>query len=114
MSSPIFDYQALCERVAGRLDVVEDLIQMLRSSFPSDRQQLLERLDADDSRGARDVAHRIKGQLQTLGINRAADQARCIEYLARDGHLDRARTALADLDREFREFEESERVRAAG
>lgn len=106
MSKSVFDYQGLCERVAGRLDVVDELLQLLHETFPGDRQHLLERLHAADAVGAREVAHRVKGQLQTLGLNNAAEQARHIELLARDGRLDDALAALAELDREFQRFKD--------
>jgi HPt (histidine-containing phosphotransfer) domain-containing protein len=105
MSKSVFDYQGLCERVAGRVDVIDELLQLLRSSFPNDRQQLIDRLQSADSAGARDVAHRLKGQLQTLGLKRAAEQAQAIEHLSRDGQVQQALAAVADLEREFQRFE---------
>ncbi|MBL8851438.1 MAG: Hpt domain-containing protein [Planctomycetaceae bacterium] len=108
MSKSIFDYQGLCERVAGRVDMVEELLGMLRASYPVDRQQLLEKLHAADARSARDIAHRVKGQLQTLGLKCAAERASQLERLSRDGQLEQALAALADLDSEFRRFEELE------
>jgi HPt (histidine-containing phosphotransfer) domain-containing protein len=108
MSSSVFDYQGLCERVAGRVDMVEELLDMLRASFPLDRQQLQERLHAADARSARDIAHRVKGQLQTLGLKSAAEQASQLERLSCEGRLEQALAALADLDEEFRRFEDLE------
>lgn len=107
MSKSVFDIDGLCDRIAGRLDLVDELIQMLLAQYPQDRERLVDRLQADDAPGAREVAHRVKGQLQTLGINRAAEQARQIEYLARDGRIDLALAAVWDLDREIRQFEET-------
>jgi HPt (histidine-containing phosphotransfer) domain-containing protein len=107
MSGSVFDLKGLCDRVAGRLDLVEELIRMLLNQYPQDRERLVESLQAADAASAREVAHRVKGQLQTLGVNRAAEQARQIEYLSRDGRLDLALAAVADLDREIRRFEET-------
>lgn len=113
MSGSVFDLQGLCDRIAGRIDLVDELIQMLLAQYPQDREQLVDLLQRDDAAGAREVAHRVKGQLQTLGVNRAAEQARQIEYLARDGKSQLALTAVADLDREIRRFEETVARRGA-
>jgi HPt (histidine-containing phosphotransfer) domain-containing protein len=107
MSGSVFDLKGLCDRVAGRVDLVAELIQMLLAQYPLDRERLVDLLHADDAAGAREVAHRVKGQLQTLGVNRAAEQARQIECLARDGRVELALAAVCDLDREIRRFEET-------
>jgi HPt (histidine-containing phosphotransfer) domain-containing protein len=107
MSKSVFDLEGLCDRIAGRLDLVDELIQMLLAQYPQDRERLVERLQADDGPGAREIAHRIKGQLQTLGVNRAAEQARQIEYLSRDGKIDLALATVWELDGEIRRFEET-------
>lgn len=113
MSKSVFDFEGLCDRVAGRIDIVDELIQLLHASFPNDRRQLVELLEANDAAAAREVAHRVKGQLQTLGLARAAEQARSIEHLARDGRVADALAAIADLDVEFQRFEDNERSRVA-
>lgn len=114
MSDSIFDLKALCERVAGRVDIIDELLQMLRATFPVDREALIGRLQAGDSEGAREIAHRLKGQFQTLGLRRAAEQALRIEQLAREGMLNLAITAVDDLDREFLRFESLRDSRSAG
>lgn len=111
MSGSVFDLQGLCDRVAGRVDLVDELIQMLLTQYPQDRNQLVDLLRSDDAAGAREIAHRMKGQLQTLGVNRAAEQARQIECLARDGQTGFALAAVADLDREIGRFKETVAVR---
>jgi len=111
MSGSVFDLQGLCDRVAGRLDLVDELVQMLLTQYPRDRNQLVDLLERGNASGAREVAHRVKGQLQTLGVNRAAEQARQIEYLSRDGRVDLALAAVGDLDREIRRFEETAAAR---
>lgn len=107
MSKSVFDLEGLCERIAGRLDLVDELIQMLLTQYPQDRERLVDRLQADDGPGAREVAHRVKGQLQTLGVNRAAERARQIEYLARDGKIDLALAVIWELDDEIRRFQDT-------
>src|SRR5262249_33124859 len=97
----------LCDRIAGRLDLVDELIGMLLAQYPQDRERLIDRLSDDDAPGARDVAHRMKGQFQTLGVNRAAERARQVEYLCRDGQIDVALATVWELDGEIRKFEET-------
>jgi len=107
MSKSVFDLDGLCDRIAGRLDLVDELIAMLLAQYPQDREKLIDRLQEDDAAGARDVAHRMKGQFQTLGVNRAAERARQVEYLCRDGQIDVALATVWELDGEIRKFEET-------
>lgn len=104
MVTPVFDYAGLCERVAGRTDVVDELVQMLLASYPEQRRELEEHVRSGDAPGLREAAHRLKGQLRTLGVNRVAEEAQRIELLARDGRLDDARALLDALDSEMRRF----------
>jgi HPt (histidine-containing phosphotransfer) domain-containing protein len=54
----------------------------------------------------REVAHRLKGQLQTLGVDRAAEEALLIEEMGRREDLTRATVALQALDAQMQCFAE--------
>lgn len=107
MSAAVFDYAGLCDRVAGRVDLVETLIDMLLSSYPTERRGIGERAADRDAAGVRELAHRLKGQLQTLGVDRAAGEALRLELMGKDGCLNDVENALAALDREMDCFAET-------
>jgi HPt (histidine-containing phosphotransfer) domain-containing protein len=105
MSAQVFDYAGLCERVDGRADVIDMLIDLLLSTYPADRAGLQHLVAGGDAGGLRELAHRMKGQLQTLGVDRAAAVALRLEQMGRAAELSQAPAALADLDREMDRFQ---------
>ena len=105
MSAQVFDYTALCERVDGRVDVIDMLIDLLLSTYPADRDGLQQLVDRGDAAGLRELAHRLKGQLQTLGVDCAAAVALRLELMGRAGDLAEAGCALQDLDHEMDRFQ---------
>jgi HPt (histidine-containing phosphotransfer) domain-containing protein len=87
---PILDpspLQDLLDIGAG-LDVVHELIGMLREDVPSRLALLKTALDAADTKAVMMEAHQLKGSLGNLGLVRFADLARLIEEQARAGSLD--------------------------
>jgi HPt (histidine-containing phosphotransfer) domain-containing protein len=106
-SSPdrdVFDYALLCERVNGKQDLVEQLIDLLLADYPTHRAAIEDSLSAGDARALQDAAHRFKGQLQTLSVNAAARVALKLERLGRDGDVPAAADALPELLREMDRF----------
>lgn len=104
MTAQVFDYEGLCERVGGRVDVIESLIDLLLSTYPADRLGLQGLVDEQDASGLRELAHRLKGQLQTLGVDSAAEVAFQLELMGRDSKLEEAPWALVSLDHEMARF----------
>lgn len=94
-ASLVFDYQGLCERLAGKVDLVDQLLDLLLAEYPQQRQCIAERAAEGDSTGVREAAHRLKGQLQTLGVDQAASAAHKLELMGRDRDL---RDVAAELD----------------
>lgn len=106
MAAQVFDYEGLCERVGGRIDVIESLVDLLLSTYPGDRSGLQALVEQGNSTGFRELAHRLKGQLQTLGVDSAAQVALELELMGRDSRLDDAPAALVCLDDEMTRFRE--------
>lgn len=106
MPAQVFDYDGLCERVGGRVDIIESLIDLLLSTYPNDRDGLRSLIDRQDARGLRELAHRLKGQLQTLGVDSAAEVALQLELMGRNASLASAAAALAALDHEMTRFQQ--------
>lgn len=105
MSAQVFDYAGLCERVDGRVDVIDMLIDLLLSTYPADRDGLQQLVASGDAHGLRELAHRLKGQLQTLGVDCAAAVALRLEMMGRAANLAEADAALLELDHEMGRFE---------
>lgn len=105
MSVQVFNYAGLCERVDGRLDVIDMLVDLLLSTYPGDRDGLQRLVECGDAAGLRELAHRLKGQLQTLGVDCAAAVALRLEMMGRAANLLAAPEALAQLDCEMERFQ---------
>ncbi|HJW72486.1 MAG TPA: Hpt domain-containing protein [Geothrix sp.] len=87
---PILDpspLQDLLDIGAG-MDVVRELIGMLREDVPSRLVLLRTALDAADARTVMMEAHQLKGSLGNLGLARFSNLARLIEEQARAGSLE--------------------------
>ncbi len=97
----VFDYALLCERVNGKHDLIEQLIDLLLADYPAHRAAIEASLSSRDSRALQDAAHKFKGQLQTLSVNAAARVALKLERLGRDGDIPAAADALPELLREM-------------
>jgi HPt (histidine-containing phosphotransfer) domain-containing protein len=105
MSAQVFDFAGLCERIDGRVDVIDMLIDLLLSTYPADRDGLRQLVEGGDASGVRELAHRLKGQLQTLGVDRAAAVALRLELMGRAANLTQAESALQELDHEMGRFQ---------
>lgn len=87
---PILDpspLQDLLDIGAG-MEVVHELIGMLREDVPSRLVLLKAALDASDAKTVMMEAHQLKGSLGNLGLARFANLARLIEERARTGSLE--------------------------
>lgn len=100
----VFDYQGLCERLAGKVELVDQLLDLLLAEYPQQRQCIAERAADGDSRGVREAAHRLKGQLQTLGVNQAATAAHRLELMGRDQDLCNIAGELMELESQMQRF----------
>ena len=100
----VFDYQALCARLNGRTEVVDQLVQMVLSEYGVQRERIAMRIDVEDAEGLIEAAHRLKGQLLTVGVNAAAEVARQIEECGQQGRPRLALPILEDLDGEMERF----------
>jgi HPt (histidine-containing phosphotransfer) domain-containing protein len=101
----IFDYDALCDRLNGRCELVEQLVRMVLSEYQDQRERIAMRVGLEDATGLIEAAHRLKGQLLTVGVDAAADVARRIEEYGRAGRPGGATPLLSELDAQMRRFE---------
>src|SRR5262245_29475309 len=102
----VFDYDGLCDRLAGKVELVDQLIDLLLAEYPRQQDSMAQLIAEGDSPSVREVAHRLKGQLQTLGVDRAAEQALRIEEMGRRKDLTHAAAALQSLAVQMQCFSE--------
>ena len=102
----VFDYDGLCDRLAGKVELVDQLIDLLLADYPRQRDSMARHIAAGDGLCTREAAHRLKGQLQTLGVDRAALEALRLEDMGRRNDLSDAVDALQALEAQMRCFTE--------
>lgn len=100
----VFDYAGLCERVNGKRDLIDQLLDLLLADYPLHRAAIEASLAASDARALVSAAHKFKGQLQTMSVNATARAALKLELLGREGNLAAARDVLPELVREMERF----------
>jgi len=102
---PILDphpLQDLLEIGAG-MEVVLELIGMLREDVPCRMANLKQALEVADVKQVMMEAHQLKGSLSNLGLVRFADLARLVEEQARTGSLVDASGWLAQMPLAYEE-----------
>ena len=109
----VFDYDGLCDRLAGKVELVDQLIDLLLAEYPRQQTSIARHIAAGDSSSLREVAHRLKGQLQTLGVDRAAEEVGRIEDMGRRADLAHAAAALQSLELQMQCFSDVVRHRRA-
>lgn len=102
---PILDpspLQDLLDIGAG-IEVVRELIEMLREDVPSRLALVKTALKAMDAKEVMAQAHQLKGSLGNLGLVRFAELARLIEEQARAGSLDGVPAWVAQIPGAYEE-----------
>jgi HPt (histidine-containing phosphotransfer) domain-containing protein len=94
----VFDYDGLCDRLAGKVELVDQLVDLLLAEYPRQRDSIARHIAVGDGLCMREAAHRLKGQLQTLGVDRAALEALRLEDMGRRDDLSDADAALQALE----------------
>jgi histidine phosphotransfer protein HptB len=79
-------FEALKESTGG--DFIVDLIDTFLEDAPVQMEQLKQALTTQDTEAFRRAAHTIKSNAATFGADALAAQARELEALARENHLD--------------------------
>ncbi|MEO6026859.1 MAG: response regulator [Candidatus Binatia bacterium] len=102
---PVLDRTALYEQVGDEADLLLKVIEMFRIDSVSVVAKLDVALSEGDASEVQQGAHRIKGALLTLGGKAAADVARHLEHMGREGDVSQGMPLLADLRRELARLE---------
>ena len=111
---PVFDAAAFLERLAGDRQMAGIVLNGFLRDVPAQLAKLSERLDGDDSRGARLQAHTLQGAAATVAAGRLREVALAMEHAGEIGQLDGCRELLPHAAEEFERFKSAvERFRFA-
>ena len=98
MDDLLWDRSFALEQTGEDLELLEELLDLLRSSSMSDLKKIKAGLAADDGEALADAAHSIKGAAASLGVEGLRAVSHDIEKKGRAGQLgDVDCTQLEDL-----------------
>jgi HPt (histidine-containing phosphotransfer) domain-containing protein len=92
------------ERVAGDVELLRELVTMLRESVPVQLTALREAVTSGDARRVERVAHAIKGSVGNFAAQSAFATALRLEKMGRQGDLADTGEALRQLEAEIEEL----------
>jgi two-component system, sensor histidine kinase and response regulator len=96
-----FDREALLERVDGDVELLEELVAVFMDESPRLLAAARAALEQRDAPALERAAHSLKGSVGNFCAPSAAEAARRLESLSREGDLDGASGALARLEDEM-------------
>ncbi|NTV51190.1 MAG: Hpt domain-containing protein, partial [Geobacteraceae bacterium] len=106
-SLPVFAENELLERLGGRSEMIPRFVGLFCKSALPQLEGLALAVAAEDADGVRRHAHAIKGSAGNIAALRMHHTAEMMEIAAKEGDLAEAPQRLAELQLEYREFEEA-------
>jgi PAS domain S-box-containing protein len=93
-----FDRSELLSRLRGNVQAFDKIVALFLAEAPGMAQSARDALTRQDPGELRRIAHSLKGALSNLGAREASAIAFRLESLAREGELDGAARACAELE----------------
>ncbi|MCP4992185.1 MAG: response regulator, partial [Gammaproteobacteria bacterium] len=101
ISEPVFDYDALHQRLMGD----EDLIRTITTAFLNDMERLLGEIKRaateDDVQQIATEAHKIKGAATSVGGMALGEQAMLMEMAGKEGDLETIHKGVSELEQRY-------------
>jgi two-component system sensor histidine kinase/response regulator len=104
----VFDEQTALATTGGDRRLLREVVAMFRSHCPSSLRRIERALGKRDAEALRLAAHALKGAIANVGSSAGRQAAADLEQLAKDGSVDKARSAyvtlraiVGDLDKAF-------------
>ncbi len=97
----VVDFNRALTRVAGDESMLRELAQIFLQESPNWLDQLEEAINEGEANGAFRAAHDIKGSTEVFCAESAAQAAKTIERMGRQGELEGADEALGALKAEL-------------
>jgi len=99
------DLDAALEATDGDWEILREGVGLfMEHDYPRHMEALSQGLAQRDAQGVKVAAHGLKGALASFGSRPARDVAQRIETMGREGDLDGAQSALAELKAEVERF----------
>ena len=95
------DEAAALERAGGEHSLLVELASLCLDDTPGALENIRSAVATGDAKGVQLAAHKLKGSLLVLAADPASKAAYRLESLGAEGVLDRAGSALADLEQEI-------------
>ena len=95
----VFNPEALLRRLEGDTELLRELVGLFLDDCPRLVAELREALAQQDQARVKSVAHALKGSVANFSAVAAQDAARRLETFARDGDLEGAERAFAELEK---------------
>ncbi len=96
----ILDLDEALQRIPGGKAAVWELGRIMLEECPRLLDEIRTGLKSGDAERLRRGAHTLRGSADVFAARRVVEAARRVEELGRDGKLDGASVAIADLERE--------------
>jgi PAS domain S-box-containing protein len=100
----ILNEATLLARFGGDLELLKDVVQLFLDECPKMVIGIREAVERGDARELERAAHKMKGAVANFAASAAYDAALHLEVMGREGHLDRAREALGQLESALEEL----------
>jgi len=100
----ILDEPALLARFEGEVDLLRDVVGLFVDDCPRLMDGIRGAVERSDAGGLERAAHKLKGTVANFSARASYDAALCLEVMGREGHLEKAREALATLDTAIEEL----------
>jgi HPt (histidine-containing phosphotransfer) domain-containing protein len=81
--------------------LLQDIVALFLANSPRLLNELRAAIESQSAAGVRKAAHRFKGETQTLGAQRASEQAWRLEQMGKENQLSQASEALQQLEIEL-------------
>ena len=94
----ILDESALLARFEGEADLLRDVVNIFMDDCPKLMDGIRGAVERTDAHGLERAAHKLKGTVANFSARASYDAALRLEVMGREGHLEKAREALAELD----------------
>lgn len=98
---PVFDREALLERLGGDSELVDEILQIFRESADELIAAVESAVSDGDLHRVERAAHSLKGALLNIAAEPVAERALRLEQAGRCGELELCSPLLDDLKQEF-------------
>ena len=104
LEEPI-DGEALLQRMGGDRELLEQLVELLRSDSPKLLSEIRAAIERGDAEAARHAAHTLKGSVGNFSATTAVAAARELENIAKHGDLSKAVEVADRLEEEIQQLQ---------